>query len=342
MISRDRISRRALIAAGFSAPSYAPIANAQQIPDAGIAKKQLLRIIVPFPAGGPTDALARILADELKSSGDRPVIVENKPGASGTIGTRAVLHAPADDFTVLLGNIQTHATAPFLIKDAGYDPIADFVPICGLVDMHHVLVVRKDWGITSVAVLIERAKATPGKLNFGSTGVGSGSHLAMELFMSRTGTKMQHVPYQGAAQMAGEIAAGRLDLALAVLPTVTAPIEAGQIAALAVASKSRAIQLPTVPTLSEQGVDGAEAESWLALFSRTPAASANPGLTEHLGTSIYGPIIRDRLARPDVQARVEKLGLSLALRQGFEFRAFQSAEIERWGAIIRSIGLKPE
>ncbi len=297
------------------------------------------RVVVPFPAGGPTDALARILADEMKTALARPVIVENKPVASGAIGTRYVLAAPRESLTLLVGNIQTHATAPFLIKEAGYDPVADFDVVCGLVDMHHVLIVRKDLGATNVAALVERAKAAPGKLNFGSTGVGSGSHLAMEMFMARTGTQMQHVPYQGAAQMAAEIAAGRLDLALAVLPTVTAAIEAGQVTPLAVAGTTRAVQLPDVPTLAEQGIAGAEAESWLALFARRQEGGGVAGQT---GIAEVEKIVRERLGGPEAKARVEKLGLSLALRTGSEFRAFQAAEIERWGKIIRAVGLKPE
>lgn len=293
-----------------------------------------LRIVVPFPAGGPTDALARIIADELKDDLQRPVIVENKPGAAGAIGTRYVLQGPADGSAWLVGNIQTHATAPFLIKDAGYDPVADFQPVTGLVDMHHVLIVRKDLGAASVAALIERAKAEPGKLNFGSTGIGSGSHLSMELFMARTGTRMQHVPFQGAAQMAGEIAAGRLDLALAVLPTVTAPIESGQVTALAVAGAERAPQLPNVPTLSEAGVMAAQAESWLALFA--PARVAKP-LADDIGKRI-----QTRLARPEVRARIEKLGLTVSPRTSETFRAFQQGEIKRWGDVIKTVGLKPE
>ena len=292
------------------------------------------RIVVPFPAGGPTDALARIIADELKDDLGRAVIVENKPGASGAIGTRYVLNAPADGSVWLVGNIQTHATAPFLIKDAGYDPVTDFQPATGLVDMHHVLIVRKDLGAADVAALVARAKEQPGKLNFGSTGMGSGSHLSMENFMMRTGTRMQHVPFQGAAQMAGEIAAGRLDLALAVLPTVTGPIEAKQVTALAVAGKQRAPQLSAVPTLAEQGVKDAEAESWLALFA---AKGVDRTIVDDMGQRV-----RARMARPDVQARIENLGLTVSPRDGPAFTSFQQSEIRRWGEVIRTVGLKPE
>ncbi len=324
------IDRRAVL---LASGSLAMIATA---PSVNVHAQAInpTRIVVPFPAGGPTDALARIVADELKDDLGRAVIVENKPGASGAIGTRYVLNAPADGSVWLVGNIQTHATAPFLIKDAGYDPVADFRPAAGLVDMHHVLIVRKDLGTADVAALIARAKEQPGKLNFGSTGIGSGSHLSMENFMMRTGTRMQHVPFQGAAQMAGEIAAGRLDLALAVLPTVTGPIESQQVTALAVAGKERAPQVPAVPTLSEQGVKDAEAESWLALFA---AKGVERAMVDDIGQRV-----RARMARPDVRARIEKLGLTVSPRDGVAFAAFQQSEIKRWGDVIKTVGLKPE
>ncbi len=322
------ISRRDVLLGSAGLPLATGCAWAETIP-AGP-----LRIIVPFPAGGPTDALARILAELMKDELARPVIVENKPGAAGAIGTRYALNAPADGSVWLVGNIQTHATAPFLIKDAGYDPVADFQPVTGLVVMHHVLVVRKDIGVATIADVVQRATLAPGKLNFGSTGVGSGSHLSMELLMARTGIRMQHVPFQGAAQMAGEIAASRLDLALAVLPTVTAPIEAGQVVALCVAGHERAPQLPSVPTIAEQGIKDAEAESWLALFANSRVSKA---LTDEVGRRI-----RIRLDRPEVRARIESLGLTVRARDSDAFRAFQTSEIARWGDVIRTIRLKPE
>jgi len=261
-------------------------------------------------------------------------VVENKPGAAGTIGARHVLQAPADGATWLVGNNQTHATAPFLIRDAGYDPRADFIGVAGLVDMHHVLVVRNDLGLGDVAALIGKARAAPAKLNYGSTGVGSGSHLAMEMLAAKAGIKMQHVPFQGAAQMAGEIAAGRLDLALAVLPTVAGPIASAQMRALAVAGRDRAPQLPSVPTLSEAGLAGAEAESWLALFARAGTPSA--------AIARMSAIVGEALARPEVRARIEKLGLSVRFRSAAELTVFQSSEIARWGEVIRAAGLQAE
>lgn len=293
-----------------------------------------LRLIVPFPPGGPTDAVTRILADEVRQDLRRPVVIQNRPGASGTLGTRAALSAPPDGKTLLIGNNQTQATAPFLIRDAGYNPRTDLQPIVGLADMHHVLVVRKGLDISSVSGLIDKAKGAAGRLNYGSTGVGSGSHLAMELFMLRTSTRMQHVPFTGAAQLIGEMAAGRLDVALAVLPTVVGQVAAGSIVALATAARVRAPQLPHVPTLMQTGIAGAEAESWLALFAHAHVPDALAAL--------MGARFRRLLIRPSVRARIEALGLSLAPRTADEFRVFQAREIARWGEVIALAGLKPE
>lgn len=293
-----------------------------------------LRIIVPFPPGGPTDAVTRIVAEEIRQDLRRPVVVQNRPGASGTLGTRAALSARADGTTLLIGNNQTQATAPFLVRDAGYNPRTDLQPIVGLADMHHVLVVRNGLGISTVSGLIETARAAPGRLNYGSTGVGSGSHLAMELLMVKTGTRMQHVPFTGAAQLIGEIAAGRLDVALAVMPTVLGQVAARSIVALATAARIRAPQLPDVPTLAQAGIAGAEAESWLALFAHAHVPDALAAL--------LGARIRRLLIRAPVKARIEALGLSLAPRTADEFRVFQAREITRWGDVIALAGLRPE
>ena len=293
-----------------------------------------LRIIVPFPPGGPTDAVSRILANELIHDLRRAVVVENKTGASGTIGTRLALAGKPDGTTLLIGNNQAQATAHYLIRDAGYNPRTDLKPVSGIADMHHILVVRKGLGISDVPALIAKAKEAPGRLNYGSTGVGSGSHLAMELFKVRTDTRMQHVPFGGAAQMVAEIVAERLDVALAVLPAVVGLIEAKSLVALAVAAHGRAPQLADVPTLAQAGVTDAEAESWLGLFvdARVPDTIVTQ----------MGGYVRRALARPAVKTRIEALGMSLAPRTSDEFRVFQAREIARWGEVIQIVGLKPE
>lgn len=317
----------ALLATGALSLGGAP-ASAQQFPTKPI------RIIVPYPPGGPTDALARIVAQELQVANGWSVVVENRPGASGAIGTREVARAEPDGHLIVLGTNQTHTTNAFLLKEPGYDPILDFAPVAGLADLQHALVVRKDLGVSSVPELIALLKSKPGVLNYGSTGNGSGSHLAMELFKTRTGTNAQHVPFRGAAPMALEIIAGRIDLGFATLPSVLGQIEGGEMKALAIASSQRAPQLPGVPLLREQGVPDAEADAWLALFapSKTPAPV--------LGTLTKAVIAA--LAKPEVAEGAVKQGIAVNVRMPEVFGPYLVDEMKKWSAVAKAAQVKTE
>lgn len=316
-------SRRALLAAAmlFFSPALA-----QEFPS-----KQI-RIVVPYPPGGPTDALARIVGQDIAAALGQPVIVENRPGASGAIGSREVAKSDADGYTLVLGNNQTHATNAILMKDLGYDPQVDFTPVAGLADLQHALVVRKDLGVNTVAELIALAKKEPGKLNYGSTGPGSGSHLTMELFKARTGTDMQHVPFKGAAPMALEIVAGRIDVAFSTLSAVLGQIQGGEMKALAIASTVRAPQLPAVPLLAEQGVADAEGDSWLALFApaRTP-----PAALDKLSRAVMAA-----LAKPAVAEAAVKQGIAVNVRAPGAFKVYLAAELKKWGEVVRVANVK--
>jgi tripartite-type tricarboxylate transporter receptor subunit TctC len=256
------------------------------------------------------------------------VFVENKPGASGAVGTREVARADADGHTLVLGNNQTHATNAFLLKEPGYDPLKDFVAIAGLADLQHALVVRKDLGVSTVGELIALAKKDPGKLNYGSTGMGSGSHLTMELLKTRTATQMTHVPFRGAAPMTLEIVAGRIDVAFATLPSVLGQIQSGDMKALAIASDGRAPQVPDVPLLKEQGVTDSEGDSWLALFA--PAATP-PDVVEFLSRAVAAA-----LAKPEVRANAIKQGIVVNVRAGKAFGAYHASEIKKWSDVIKA------
>ncbi len=293
-----------------------------------------IRIVVPYPAGGPTDALARIVAQELSESKSWTIIVENKPGASGAIGSRDVAKADPDGHTIVLGNNQTHATNSFLMKEPGYDPIVDFAPIAGLADLQHALVVRKDLGVSSVAELVALAKKEPGKLNYGSTGNGSGSHLAMELFKTITGTDMRHIPFKGAAPMALEIVAGRIDVAFATLPSVLGQVQGGEMKAIAIASSVRAPQLPAVELLNEQGVVDGEADSWLALFA--PARTPAPII------AIWSKAVIDTLAKPNIAASAIKQGIAVNVRDPDAFKVYLGDELKKWAAVIKQAQVKTD
>lgn len=320
-MTTTRLSRRAVLAAAAALAAPLP-AFAQGFPT------RTLRIVVPYPPGGPTDALARIVAQDIQSDLGQAVIVENKPGGAGSIGTRAVASGEKDGHTLVLGTNQTHATNAFLLKDAGYDPVKDFAPIAGLAGLQHVLIVRNDLAAKTVAELVALLKKEPGKLNYGSTGIGSGSHLAMELFRIRTGTEMTHVPFQGAGPMATEVMAGRIDLAMATLPSVLGQIKDGKMRALALASPSRAPQLADVPTLKEQGVSDAEADAWLALF----APAATPAETQGRLTRA----VLASLAKPAVAEGVAKLGFAVSLSDGKAFSGFLAAEMTKWAAVVKA------
>ena len=333
-----KVFRAAVFGAALSLAALPSLVAAQGFP------ARQIRIVVPYPAGGPTDALARIIARELQAglsqssvgqpSSGQPVIVENKPGASGALGTREVARAEPDGHTLVLGTNQTHATNAFLLREPGYDPQKDFAPVAGVGDLQHALVVPKTLAAATVADLIALAKRDPGKLNCGSTGVGSASHLTLELFQTRTGTRMTHVPFRGAAPMALEIVAGRIDCAFATVPSVLGQIEGGEMRALALASDAPAPQLPTVPLLKQQGVTDSEGDAWLALFA--PAATPGPVRARLEG------IVVAAMARPDVRDAAIRLGIAVNIRDGKAFASYLAAEMTKWREVVRVAGVKPD
>lgn len=256
------LTRRATLA-GIAALGFPFAADAQGFPSRSIT------IIVPYPPGGPVDALARLIAQESAGDLNQPIVVENRPGGSGVIGTQAVARAEPDGHMLVLGTNQTHATNQSLIKNCPYDAVKDFVPVAGIAAMPHVLVVRDSLSLTSVGDVVAMAKAKPGSLTFGSTGNGSGAHLAGELFKTKAGIDMLHVPFKGLSPMLTELLADRIDMSIAPLPgLIGQQIESGSIRALGLARAERLPQLAAVPTFAESGVPGVEADAWSALFAR--------------------------------------------------------------------------
>lgn len=324
-MSLTRRSTFGLMAGAVLAPS---IVRAQSFPS------KVVTMIVPYPAGGPTDAIARFVAQDLSTAFGQNVLVDNRAGASGAVGTRAVAHAAPDGYTFVFGNNQTHGNNMFLLKDPGYDAVKDFAPLAGVGAFEHAFVVRKDLPAKNIQELIALAKADPGKLNYGSTGVGSGSHLAMELFMQRTGIKMTHVPFRGAAPLVQELVGGRIDIANSTLPSVLEQINAGALRGLAIASPERNPQAKDLPTLREQGVTNADAESWAAFFA--PAKTPEPVL-DTLSKAIIAS-----LNKPATRDAILKLGFSLKVRDPEAFRPYHLQEIATWKQIIADAGVKAE
>jgi tripartite-type tricarboxylate transporter receptor subunit TctC len=322
------LTRRSTVAALGGAVLAPAVARAQTFPTKPI------RMVVAYPAGGPTDAIARLVAQDLGAALGQNVVVENMAGASGAAGTRNVARSEPDGHTITFGNNQTHGNNMFLLKEPGYDAVKDFAPLAGAGAFEHAFVVRKDLPAKTLQEFIALAKAKPGELNYGSTGVGSGSHLSTELFMVRTGIRMQHVPFRGAAPLVQEMVAGRIDIANSTLPSVLAQIQSGDLRALAIGSPKRNAQIPDTPTLREGGVADADAESWAGFFA--PAATPAPVL-DRLSKEIVAS-----LNKTDTKDRIVRLGFSLNVRDPAAFRPYHLNEIKVWEEVIRAAGVKPE
>ncbi|TPG48938.1 tripartite tricarboxylate transporter substrate binding protein [Roseomonas nepalensis] len=292
-------------------------------------------LVVPYPAGGPTDVLARLVAAEMAKDLNAPVIVENIAGGAGAIGTRRVATGAADGTSIMLASNQTHATNISLLPDGGgYDPVRDFAPIAGLADLQHILVVRPDVPAETVAQLLALARAQPGKLTCASTGQGSASHLTLELFRAKTGVDMVHVPYRGSSPMLNDLLGGHVQLSFATAPTVLTQVQSGKLRALAVASPNRSPHLPALPTLAEAGVPGVEADAWFGLFA--PAAVPAPALARLREVTLAA------MAREPVRVRTTEVGMTVNVRPADAMAAFLREDIARWAEVIRTANVKPE
>jgi tripartite-type tricarboxylate transporter receptor subunit TctC len=321
---KRRLFATAVVAAPFVKPAFAQ----------AWSPSGPIRMVVAYPAGGPTDAIARFVAADMAVRLGQQVVVENLSGASGAIGTRAVANAKPDGLTITFGNNQTHGNNMFMLKEPGYDAVKDFAPLAGAGAFEHVFVVKNELAAQTIQDVIKLAKEKPGALNYGSTGIGSGSHLSGELFMARTGTKMTHVPYRGAAPLVQDIIGGRIDVSNSTLPSVLTHITAGKMRAVAIGSAKRNPKLPDVATLEEQGVKGANASSWAGFFA--PAATPAP-ILKRLSDEIL-----ISLKKPDVVEKIDKLGFTVEPRDPAAFRPYQIAEIATWVKIAKDAGVQPE
>lgn len=323
------ISRRTALSGGAAAVLAAGAARADWAPTRPVT------VVVPYPAGGGTDVLARILGRELGTELGGSVVIENVPGASGAVGSRRVARAAPDGSTLLVTTNQTHATNISLLKDGGgYDPVGDFTTLGGLAGLQHLLVVRKDLPARSVSDLIALGRGSAAKLTCASTGIGSASHLTMELFRAKTGLDLVHVPYRGAAPLLQDMVGGRVDLAFATVPTVLGQLQGGELRALAVASARPSPQWSDAPVLAREGVAGVEADAWIAAFG---PAGLPPAIRDRLAGGL-----RAALARPDVAAAITAQGMLVNWTEPQAFAAFQAEDIRRWAGVIRSAGVSPE
>jgi tripartite-type tricarboxylate transporter receptor subunit TctC len=285
-----------------------------------------ITIVVPYPPGGPVDVTARLISHSVGGNLGQPIVVDNRGGGAGTIGSVAVARAEPDGHTLVLGTNQTHATNQSLLRNFPYDAVRDFAPVSGVAAIQHVLVVRRGLDAATVPALIELAKKSPGELNYASTGVGSASHLAAELFKTKAGVELQHIPFRGAAPTITELLAGRVDITFATLPSV--------LRAIAVGSATHSPRLPNVPTLAEAGVPGVEADAWFALFA--PAKTPKPVIDQ-----LYQSV-SVAMGSAAAKEAIAKQGMTLDLRPPDEIAAWLPGEVAKWAAVIKSAGVVVE
>jgi tripartite-type tricarboxylate transporter receptor subunit TctC len=305
------------------------VSHAQDFPNKPI------RIIVPYTAGGSSDYVARTVAAKLQENLKNPVVVENKPGGNAQIGCDYVAKSVPDGYTLLLAGLTTHAAAPALYKKLPYDTIKDFAPITNLIESPLVVVVHPDVRANTLREFVALAKANPGKLNYGSAGVGNTLHLAGEMFRMATGTDLVHVPYKGASQALGDLLGGRIQVMFDLPQTPLANIQAGKLRALAVTGSERLSLLPNVPTTAEAGVPAFTFGTWIGLVA---PAGTPPAIINRLHAEIV-----KAATQPDVREAFAKMAMLVAPSESPEaFAKKIQAETERLAKVIRAAGIQPE
>jgi len=288
-----------------------------------------IRVIVPFSPGGAVDGPMRLIAQELGKRLGQPVVVENKPGAGATIGSDIVAKAPADGYTLLLAS-QTNAISATLYKKLPFDPVGDFTPVTLIGREPGVVVVNPAVPAKTLQEFVAYVKANPGKVDYASSGNGSGQHLFAALLASRTGMRMNHVPYRGSGQATTDLLSGVVAMAIPGTAGMVGHIKAGKLRALAVTGAKRSPQLPDVPTVSESGVPGYEAYVWMGLLAPkgTPAA-----IVERLNRDVA-----DVLGEDDVKRYMANAGIEIVGSTSADFGTFFRAERDRWAQVIRDTG----
>ncbi len=291
-----------------------------------------IRMICPFPPGGTTDVVARIVAQKLTAVWKEQVIVDNRTGAGGIIGTELAAKAAPDGYTVLLGSITTHAVNPALYKKLNYDPIKDFVPVTLVVSSPQLLAVHPSVAAKSVKELIALAKGKPGQLNYGSAGVGTSPHLTFELFKSMAGVDVVHVPYKGTGPAITELIGGQVQMMITGVVALMPHVKAGKLRGLAVTSAKRVAALPDLPTVAESGVPKFNVSSWFGVF--LPAGTPKPIIAKMNGE------IRKIVEVPDVRQKLIDQGADPVTNTPEEFAAYVKSEMARWGKVVRDTGAR--
>jgi tripartite-type tricarboxylate transporter receptor subunit TctC len=316
------MQRRQLLAWGSAALVASPAVFAQ-----GKYPNRPITLVVPTAPGGSTDFTARLVSDQLSRALGQPVIVDNKPGASGNIGNQIVARAKPDGYTLLVSYSGYHVGNPHLFKQAGWDPIRDFAPVAMMTRAPQVVAARPGLPANNLKELIAYAKANPGKLNYASSGNGSIQHIAGELFKQLTGTFITHIPYKGSGPAVQDLMGGQVDLFITTPAGVVSQIQAGRLKGLAVTSKQRLSSMPQLPTAAESGLKGYELDSWFALY----APAGTPADIVQLLNAEVGKI----LSTAEVRRKAEDAGTAVEIMTPAQLGAFTKKELDYWGRVIQ-------
>ena len=305
---------------------------AQSVAAAQAYPTKPVRIIVPFSPGGPTDIVARIVGQKLSEAFEKPVVIDNRAGAGGTLGASMVAKSAPDGYTLLLCSSGPTVVSPGLQDKMPYDTLRDFAPITLVLSFPYILMVNPSFPAQSVKELIAIAQAKPGQLNYGSAGTGTAGHLASELFRSMTKTNMVHVPYKGASVAAVDLISGQLQLLLEPAASALPRVRGGNVRALGVSSMRRFSLLPDVPTINESGVPGYEASVWYGMCA--PAGTPRDIVARLNRETVKG------VSSTETKERLVSLGAELATNSPEQFRTFIGNELRKWSRVINETGVK--
>jgi tripartite-type tricarboxylate transporter receptor subunit TctC len=313
--------------AGLAVALAATCAQAQSWPSRPI------KMIVPFPAGGPTDVMTRVLSDKLGQVLGQPVVVENRPGAGGSIGADLVAKSAPDGYTLLMATGSTHSVGPYLQK-LPYDPNKDFTPVVYVGYATNILLVSPKLGVNNVRELIEYAKKEPGRLTYATSGIGSVAHLTSEMFGAMAGVKLTHVPYKGTQLSINDMISGQVGILFDNVMTAKPHMDSGRLKGIAISSRERSSIVPDIPTVSESGLPGFDSTNWFGVFG--PA-----GLPKAIVDRVDAELNRI-LSDPAIKERFHTLGFEITGGHPADLAKIMRSEAEKWSKVIRDANVKPE